>query len=439
LSNDYKNTDKELATQTKALINSFTERIDDDVNKTVNQGIVSLVIVFSIIFIVMVLMIPLMNWFFKKLFWYDSIIDSIPQPISVTDMNRKTTLVNKSVENLLGKSKANMVGIDCGQVWNAPICNTKDCGIECLKRGTPETIFNAGEFTFRVEASYLTDSSGHNIGHIEVVNDITQLMKKQNQETELVENIQGMSSSFILQTKGIVSDSQYIAQGSTEQAAAVQQLSSTINEIAGKTKENAEMAEKAAELSSAIKVKAEKGSHQMDELMASVKEITDASAKIEKVIKVIDDIAFQTNILALNAAVEAARAGAAGKGFAVVAEEVRNLASKSAEAAKNTGGLIENSVQKANHGMTIAVETASSLKEIVSGINQNAEIISRIAASSEEQESAISQIDTGVSQVASVIQENTSKAEASATASLEMSRQMDELESLLGNFTKKKN
>jgi methyl-accepting chemotaxis protein len=194
------------------------------------------------------------------------------------------------------------------------------------------------------------------------------------------------------------------------------------------------MAEQAANLSGEIKNKAEKGSTQMDDLMEAVKDITEASSKIEKVIKVIDDIAFQTNILALNAAVEAARAGAAGKGFAVVAEEVRNLASKSAEAAKDTGGLIENSIQKSNLGLTLATGTASSLKEIVDGINENAALITKIATLSDEQTGAIVQIDTGVNQIAGIIQENTYKAEASAAASLEMSEKVGALEKLLDDF-----
>ncbi len=232
----------------------------------------------------------------------------------------------------------------------------------------------------------------------------------------------------------IADGSQVLAQGSTEQASAVEELSSTITDISDKTKANSELANKAANLANLIKDNAQKGSSQMDNMVKAVKDINDASVNINKVIKVIDDIAFQTNILALNAAVEAARAGQHGKVFAVVAEEVRNLAAKSAEAAKDTGIMIVNSMEKAELGVKIATETSSSLNEIVDGINESSVIVSNIAKSSEEQSLAISQVNRGIDQVAQVIQQNSATAEQSAAASEEMSGQSAMLESLVAQF-----
>jgi len=235
-------------------------------------------------------------------------------------------------------------------------------------------------------------------------------------------------------SKQIADGAQALAQGSTEQAASVQQLSASISDIARKTKDNADMAARAADLAGTIKGNAEKGSTQMDEMITAVKDINSASQSISKVIKVIEDIAFQTNILALNAAVEAARAGQHGKGFAVVAEEVRNLAAKSAEAAKDTSGLIVNSMEKAEFGSRIASETAESLSEIVTGINESSQIVTEISRSSNEQSVGITQINTGIDQVAQVIQQNSATAEESAAASQEMSSQSNMLEEMIAQF-----
>ena len=235
-------------------------------------------------------------------------------------------------------------------------------------------------------------------------------------------------------SKQIADGSQTLAQGSTEQASSIELLSNSISEIAHKTKENADMAGRAAILANTIMESAEKGSTQVSEMMEAVNEINQASQNINKVIKVIDDIAFQTNILALNAAVEAARAGQHGKGFAVVAEEVRNLAAKSSEAAKDTGGLIANSIEKAELGSRIAGETAASLAEIVTGINESTQIVNEIAKSSGEQSVGISQINNGIDQVAIVVQQNSATAQQSAAASHEMTGQANTLEGLISQF-----
>jgi methyl-accepting chemotaxis protein len=232
----------------------------------------------------------------------------------------------------------------------------------------------------------------------------------------------------------IADGSQVLAQGAARQTQTIEHLSSMVSGIAQKTKDNADLAGRAASLANTIKGKAETGSNQMGEMIAAVDEINQASQDINKVIKVIDDIAFQTNILALNAAVEAARAGQHGKGFAVVAEEVRNLAGKSAEAAKDTGVLISNSVDKAELGVRIAHETSSNFTEIVGGINESSQIINEIAQSSEAQMASINQINTGIDQVAQGVQQNASAAEESAAASEEMSGQSDILQQMISRF-----
>ena len=253
-------------------------------------------------------------------------------------------------------------------------------------------------------------------------------------EAALVSEIIDISSSFVSASKQIADGAQVLAHGSTQQAATVEELLSSVCEITEKTKANEKMAEKAAKLAGSIKNSAEEGTRHMDKMIVAVNEINEASHSISKVIKTIDDIAFQTNILALNASVEAARAGSAGKGFAVVAEEVRNLAAKSAEAAKDTAGIIENSIDKAQLGKRIAGETAASLKEIAVGINESSQLIGEIANLSAEQSTGIGQLNSGIDQVSHVIQQNSATAEQSAASAEEMSAQASALEEIIYEF-----
>jgi len=263
---------------------------------------------------------------------------------------------------------------------------------------------------------------------------------------QVVDNLNSMfgeidaSTSRVSTSAGQVAEgAQMLAQGATEQAAAIEQLSNSIAEISKKTRANADTADETSKLSEAIMQDAEKGSRKMEEMITAVNEINEASQNISRIIKTINDIAFQTNILALNAAVEAARAGHHGKGFAVVAEEVRNLAAKSAEAAKDTGSMIQNSMEKAELGSCIVEETATSLKEIVSGITEASRKVTEIAKSSEEQSLGITSINIGIDKVAQVVQQNSATAEQSAAASEEMNGQSTVLKKAMAQFKLKDN
>ncbi len=239
-------------------------------------------------------------------------------------------------------------------------------------------------------------------------------------------------------TKQYSSSAQNLSQGATEQASAIEQLTSSITEIAAQTRQNAEMASEANELEASVNLAAAEGNGHVQKMLRSMNGINDSSRDISRIIKVIDDIAFQTNILALNAAVEAARAGTHGKGFAVVAEEVRNLASKSAEAAKETAALIEGSLKGVEDGLKIAQDTAGAFKNIMNGAEKAAALVAEIAVSSNQQATGIAQVSKGVEQVAAVVQSNSSMAEQSATTSEELSAQAEMLERMANRFTLKK-
>lgn len=228
--------------------------------------------------------------------------------------------------------------------------------------------------------------------------------------------------------------SQALSQGATEQASSVEELAATINEISSQVSENAENAQQGSKLADAAGAKIELGNRQMQEMIAAMGEISDKSGQIGKIIKTIEDIAFQTNILALNAAVEAARAGAAGKGLAVVADEVRNLASKSAEASKNTAALIEGSIQAVERGTSLADETANTLSEVVVSAKQVVEVVDNISRASSEQALSIAQVTQGIDQISSVVQTNSATAEESAAASEELSGQAQMLKNLVEKF-----
>ncbi len=227
---------------------------------------------------------------------------------------------------------------------------------------------------------------------------------------------------------------QTLASGTTQQAASLEEVSSSMTEVEGQTKRNDQNANQAQELSTKSIKTVKKGTAQMDTMIKSMSKINETSAKVSKVIKVIDEIAFQTNLLALNAAVEAARAGTYGKGFAVVAEEVRNLASRSAEAAKDTTNLIEDSLKEVENGVKNVETTAEVLGEIDENVNKVNDLVKEIVIGSNQQAKGISEINLALNQVSNVVQQNSSVSEETASAAEELSSQSTEMARLMNEF-----
>lgn len=559
--------------------------------------------------------------------WYEAIIDAIPFPVHVTDSDMKWTYMNKAFETLMidqgvVKERKAGYGKDCSNA-GATCCNTPNCGIKQLLKGKDETYFDWCGMSCKQQTSFLKNTKGENIGFVEVVSDLTsilrvnaytkvevehlaanlELLAKGNLDLNLelgeadeytketkdnflkinanmgkaknaignlikeilllsdaaiegklstrIDNLKhegdygkiaeginhtldsviapiqeasgvleemakgnlqvtmkgnykgdharikeamndtiGILSSYVTEISsvltqmangnlvvGINSDyrgdfveiknslnniikslnevfmdinnaasqvasgsrmvsnsAQSLSQGSTEQASSIEQLTVSIEQISAQTKQNAQNASQANNFSETAKGNASQGNSQMKEMLVAMSEINSSSNNIYKIIKVIDDIAFQTNILALNAAVEAARAGQHGKGFAVVAEEVRNLAARSANAAKETTVMIEESIKKAENGTRIANTTAEALNSIVSDVTKVANLIGEIAVASNEQSVGISQVNQGITQVSMVTQTNSATAEQSAAASEELSSQAEILNTMVGNF-----
>lgn len=251
---------------------------------------------------------------------------------------------------------------------------------------------------------------------------------------EVIGDINTASGQIAEGARQVSASSVALATGATQQASAVEEFTSSMEQVSAQTNQNADRANEANQLSKNALLKAEEGNQQMQAMLAAMTEIDRASEDIAKIIKVIDDIAFQTNILALNAAVEAARAGEHGKGFAVVAEEVRNLAARSAKAAKETTASIQKSIQEVDKGIRIASSTANMLTAIVGSVSQTATLINDISEASGQQVIALKQMNQGINQITGVMQSNSAASEENSASSEELLSQADIMKERVAHF-----
>ncbi len=254
----------------------------------------------------------------------------------------------------------------------------------------------------------------------------------------IVNNINSAAEEVAFGANQLSDSSVSLSEGATEQASSIEQLTASIKEIALQTKQNAENVKETKEITLIAKTNAAKGNKQMYDMLESMSEANESSKNISKIIKVIDEIAFQTNILALNAAIEAARAGQHGKGFAVVAEEVRNLAVRSASAAKEISVKIEESINKIDELSQIVMVTAEALYGIVGDIDKSVKLVENISVGTNEQAVGVEQINKGITEVAAVVQTTSATSEETAAASEELSGQSQMLKKQVSTFKLKK-
>jgi methyl-accepting chemotaxis protein len=345
----------------------------------------------------------------------------------------------KDVSEPLNEARAALGEMSRG-VFSAEMSGSYKGDFLLIKNSLNDTVKNIRSYITEIAAvlQQLSDNnlnqgiSREYVGDFSIIKDsINNIIQTLN---SVIGDISNASEQVASGARSVSESSMSLAQGATVQAAAVEELSATAAMINESTLNNARYAKDAESLSARSKESAQRGDADMRRMVTSMDGIKDSSAKITKVIKVIDDIAFQTNLLALNAAVEAARAGEHGKGFAVVAEEVRTLASRSQTAAGETAGLIEESIAKVNEGTKIAGQTADALRKILEDAGSVADIISNISNASDEQTKAIAQITEGISQIAEVVQTNSATSEEGASASQELSSQSDVMRELVGVF-----